>query len=227
MPGADDQNSEVQPGAGEKKTIVPPVVDPPGAEDEEGDDLADFADPEKAKAEIKKLRGEAAKYRTKSKGLEGQMTALNEKFSKIQKAFGVEDEVDPETKVTELQAKNEALAIELSISQLSRAHNITADQDKYFRFLLSEKMGSLEENEEMTDEHVAEIALEVQKFSGKAPTSTGLNGNKKPSADSGKGALTVQAFVKMNTGEKSELYAKNPAEYTRLFSEAKEQKLLR
>lgn len=227
MPGAEDMKND-QTGADDKTKDQNQGEDnQSGADDQSGDDGADFSDPVKAKAEIEKLRKEAAKHRTKAKDLEGKMQDLNGKFDKLKKAFGGEDEeVDPEKMIQQLQAEKEALAIEVSISQVARAHAIPAEQDKYFRFLLAEKMEGLEEGEEITDEDVALIAAEVMKVSSKAAkNSTGVNSAGKHSGESS-GETTVEAFAKMNVGEKSALYAKNPAEYNRLFSLAKEKRLI-
>ena len=229
MPGAEDElEKEGQAGSDDKeKQGKAGDEGQTGADDKGGEAGDDFSDPAKALAEIKKLRAENAKHRTKNKALDEQMSSLNGKFTALKKALGVEDdEEDPEVKIGRLHAENQALALEVSISRISREHEIPAGQEKYFRFLLAEKMEALEDGQEIGDDDVAEIAAEVKKISGKAAgNSTGVSAGKKPNADGGT-TLTVQAFAKMNTGEKSELYAKNPSEYTRLFNEAKSQRMI-
>lgn len=227
MSGTNETIEGSQTGVEDKtKTQNASADDQTGADDQAGE-FGDFADPVKAKAEIEKLRKEAAKYRTKAKDLDGKMLDLNGKFDKLKKAIGGEDEtVDPETKIKQLQSEKEALAMEVSISQIARAHSIPAESDKYFRFLLAEKMETLIEGEEITDEDVAEIAKEVAKVSGKAgKNSTGVSSAGKGASESS-GETSVDAFVKMSTAEKSLIYAKNPAEYNRLFALAKDKKLI-
>lgn len=231
MPGAAEDKKKPKPGATEEENQVQqdPADETTGADEGEGDEgTNDFSDPEKAKAEIKKLRAEAAKHRNKAKTFSEQLDAVNGKLSGLKKTLGVEDdEADPEEKIKELSGKTDALEVELSVVKLARDHDVPKESDKYFRFLLGQKLEELEEGEEITDEQVAELAVEAKQVSGKSGNnSTGLSGGKKPSADNGKGTLTVQQFAKMNTGEKSALYAKNPSEYNRLFSEAREKRLL-
>lgn len=231
MPGADDKKKDDQSGTDDqkKKDQQDQTDDTTGADDGEGDDgEGDFSDPEKVKAEIKKLRAEAAKHRNKAKAVSEQLASVNGKMSGLKKALGVEDEnEDPEAKLKAQQAKSDALEVELSVVHLARDHEVPKESEQYFRFLLGQKLESLEEGEELSDEQVEELAAEAKKVSGKpANNSTGLGGGKKPPADNGKGALTVEQFVKLNTGEKSAIYAKNPSEYSRLFSEAREKRLL-
>lgn len=231
MPGAEDKDKGEGAGAGaEDKDPKDGEGTGAGADDGGADgEGASFKTVEEAAAEIAKLRKENAKNRIKNKGLEGSVKSLNDKFDALKKAFGGEDdEKDPEEKVKDLQSQNQALALELSVSKLSKAHEIPAAQDKYFKFLLAEKFESLKDGEEVSDEDIAAIAAEVKKVSATAgaAASTSVGAGKKKDADNGAGAMTVEQFVKMNVGEKSQLYTKNPAEYNRLFSSAKEKRLL-
>lgn len=201
-------------------------TDPTDSESDDEGDADDFGDPVKAKAAVVKLRKEAAKYRNLKNASDEALKAAQTRIDSFKKALGVEDESeDPETTINTLKSQNQALAMEMSIAQIAREHNIPADQDKYFRFLLNERMESLEDGEEISDEDITEIAAQIEKISGKASgNSTGLNGQKKKPA--GGNTLTVEAFSKMNSGEKSELYGRNPEEYNRLFAEAKTKRLI-
>lgn len=233
MPGADDVKD--QPGADDKDQKDSKDGKGAGADDGkdqgEGGDSAGFKSLEEANSEIKKLRAENAKNRTKNKGLEDQMKSLNGKFDALKKAFGgEEDDVDPETKVKDLAGKNEALSLEVSIMSLVNEHEIPKAQQKYFRFLLAEKLESLKDDEEISDDDVAVIAAEVKKHGaaggGSKSTSVGDGKGGGKDADAGDGKMTVEQFAKLSTVEKSIIYQKNPTEYNRLFSLAVEKRLL-
>lgn len=220
MPGADDtkdQKPATPPGEGNP----PDDGKPPGEEPEGGeDDLGDFADPKKAMEEIKKLRKEAADRRTKAKEAETKFNALNAKLEKLSKLFGDEDEVDPETKLKTLQEEKEALEIEASIAHLSRVYQVPVEQDDYFRFLLSQRLGALKEGEELGEDELMEVIEKVKAVAapGKPSGGTGLGGQK-PQPGAGE-AVTVDQFKKMSTLEKSALYQKNPALYDKLRQES-------
>ena len=195
---------------------------------EGADDTSIFSDAKKAEAEIKKLRAENAKSRLKNKDLDGQMASMKATFDKLQAAFGGEkDETPPEEKVKQLQSQSEAMAVEGSITQLAWEQGIPFEQGDYFKFLLLKQFESLEEGEELSEEALSEVIAKVKGTQGGSGTnSTGLNSNAAPAPKAGAGDITVQKFVAMNLGEKSALYAKDQATYTRLFAEAQEKKLL-
>ena len=87
----------------------------------------------------------------------------------------------------------------------------------------------MEEGDELSEDDLEEIAQEVKGMGGAAPGSTGVNsggqggGGKAPAKG---GDMTVEQFAKMSLTEKSSLYTKNPKEYERLFSSAKEKGLV-
>ncbi len=203
-------------------------------DDPEDDDSEDFSDPVKVKAEIKKLRAEAAKHRTKAKAFETQFNEANGKLGSLKKAFvGDDEQEDPVQVAKQLSESNQALQIELTISELAIDHEVPKAQKKYFKFLLSEKMESLEENDELTDEDIAEIAAQAkgaggfQQGGGTKQNSTGLGSGNRQADKGGSAAITVEKFAKMTLNEKSELYGKNPTEYQRLFDAAKEAGLIK
>lgn len=210
VPGADDnQENKANPNPGDE-----------GGEENGADKSKEK--PTEDDSEVKKLRAEAAKWRTKVRELESQITG-------IKKSIGAEsDEVDPAAKLQEIQAQNEQLQVELSIAQLSRDHGISSDEDDYFRYLLGKKLESLQEDEEVSEDDLTEIVSKAKKTVGGKKESTGLdplkNGGKPKPSDGN--ALTVQQFAKMNTVEKSALFIKDRGAYDRLFGEASEKGLL-
>ena len=205
----------------------PPVVDPPEADEDA--DLADFADPVKAKAEIKKIRAEAAKHRTRAKNLDGEIATMKSTLDKLKTAFGMEDDsVDPAEQLKAIQQQNENYQVELGIVQLARDNGITSDQDDYFRFLLSKRFDSLEEGEELTEEDLQEIVQKSQSISGgkQNPASTGVGSGSKVPAGASKGSVTPEMFAAMSLTEKSKIYTDDSALYSRLLTEAKAKRLL-
>lgn len=237
MPGAKPKN---QPGADdndEKDDIENPDDDQnPDDSDDEGADDGDEDDGEEldakaAKSLIKKLRAENAKHRNKNKELSGKVSNVEAKLDGLKKALGVggEDDESPEDKIKKLQAEKEQLQMEHSLAELSREHEIPKQHDKYFRYLLAEKFDGLSDGEELSDEDIQEVVEQVKALgTGSAPGkgSTGLNNNGGRRAPSKGDEITVEQFAKMNTGEKSALYVKNPALYKTLFDGAVEKRLL-
>jgi len=197
--------------------------------DSQGDDLGDFSDPVKAAAEIKKLRAEAAKHRTRAKNLDGEMLTMKTTLDKLKQAFGGEDqEIDPAEQLQAIQQQNENYQVELGILQLAREHSISPDQDDYFRFLLSKKFDDLEEGGELTDEDLQEVIQKVQGVSGvkNNPASTGVNAAKKDPAGNSKGSVSAEQFAKMSLAEKSKIFASDSALYSRLLTEANQKRLI-
>lgn len=235
MPGADDHKE--QPGADDiedkKKLNQNDDDDAGGADDidngkgdENEDEGFDYSDADKTKAEIQKLRKENAKHRIKNKETNARLSALETKFGGVKKALGVEEEESPEEKAEKLQSQNERLQLEVHIAQLARDFEIPKEHDKYFRFLLASKMEQLEEGEELSDEDLEEVVKDVRTVSAKKGSgSSGVNASGKK-ADEGAGDITVEKFAKMNLGERSEIYTKNPGQYNSLFQAAKEKGLL-
>lgn len=195
-----------------------------GGDEGEGD----FSDPEKAKAEIKKLRAENAKHRTKNKSLETEFGAMKETVGKLKQALGIEgDDADPEKQIASLKAQNEALQFETAVGEICREQDIPRASEKYFKFLLAQEFDALEEGEEITEERIIEIAAEAKKLApAAAQSSTGLNNGNKPPPAGSANDISVAQFVKMNSGERSQIYVKNPNLYNKLFEEAKEKRLL-
>lgn len=231
MPGADDQTN--QPGADENKN-KPNDGDASGGSGNPNPDSKDgnedesiFSDPTKAKELAKSLRAESAKYRTKSKDLESKLSSMEATLGKLKKALNLEEEEEnPEEKVQQLSEQAIVLQTELAIRDLAAEHEIPNQQLKYFKFLMSERFAALGDGEELSEEALNEVIAEVKKGSaGKGINGTGLHNNDKPNPDASSG-VSVERFVKMSPAEKSLIYQKDPTTYNKLFSEAREKRLI-
>jgi hypothetical protein len=230
MPGAEDDKEGGQGGgAADDKSKNPPNQDGKegqgGADDKDKDKPA-FKTMEEALAEITKLRKENASRRTTNKTLEERVGASETVLGKLKQALGIEKEESPEEVAANLKAQNEALLLEKGIYQLAIEQQIPADQVEYFDFLFRKKLSGLSEGEELGDDGLAEIVSKVKTAGGSKKSSTGVDGGNNPPPSKGDDGVTLEAFVKMNLGEKSALYQKNPTLYERFMSEAKQKRLL-
>lgn len=185
---------------------------------------------EKTKAHIAKLRKENASHRTKAKDLASKLKTSDEQKKAILKAAGIEDESEkPEERVKTLTATSQQLAFRSAILEAAVEHGIAKDQLEFFEFLVQKEAGKLEENEELSDEQLAEIVAKVKKQgAGVANTSVegDEGGNKTPAPNGGNKGVTLDQFVRMSMTQKSELYTKNPKLYEQLVTEAKAKKRL-
>jgi len=203
-----------------------PEVDPKD-KIEEVDDF-DYSNTEAVKAEIKKLRKESADRRLKNKELTQKLTGFETTLGAIKSKLGLEDdELTLEEKAERIQAENEQLQQQLFIGEIEQELGISKEQRKFFRFLLNEKLEALEEGDELGEEELLQIVAELKETTGakEVKSSTGVTPKGK-TPDNGNNGLTVEQFAKMNVAEKSKLYQDDPAEYNRLFSEAREKRLL-
>lgn len=233
MPGA---NNQQDPGGQTDPNKNPPIteeVDPPeggegGKPPAQGES---FKSLEEATAFIGKLRAENAGHRTKNKELSSKVNAMEGTLGKLKSAFGGEDgeEIDPAVAIPELQRTNDALLQDKYLTDLAIENDLTGKQVKYFKFLVAEKLGELEENEELDDEAFEAILHEVRTTDArkKGKSSTGVNDGGKAAPAGADGQVTLDQFAKMNTSERSLLYTKSPAVYTQLFNEAKAKNRLR
>ena len=197
-------------------------VDPDALDEEKLD--------EKTKAHIAKLRKEAAGHRTKAKDLASKLKTSDEQKKAILKAAGIEDESEkPEEKVKSLTATSQQLAFRSAILEAAVEHGIAKDQLEFFEFLVQREAGKLEENEELSDEQLAEIVAKVKK-QGASAANTSVESDddedKTPAPNTGKKGITLDQFCQMGMTKKSELYAKNPKLYEQLANEAKAKKRL-
>lgn len=204
------------------------------AKDQESEDVED--DPEegdepdlefspKQKAYVEKLRKEAAKTRVKSKELETQYGTLNDRFGKLEtglkKLFGEDDDsLPPEEKVKKLTAqtaelaqKSEAMALANALKDAAIEHGVGKVDYEYFEFLVSKKLDTLQEGEELSDEDVQAIAKQAKSKS--ATRSTSIDGNE-PDPGGDDDELSLDEFGEMGIGARSALYQKDKALYEKL-----------
>lgn len=202
-------------------------------DDEDEDSLDESSLDEKTKKYIAKLRKESGNHRVKSKELKSKLAASEEQKKAILKAAGIElEDEQPEQKIQSLSAQNEQLLFEKALSDSAITHGIPAEGFKYFKYLMHEALGELEEGEELSDEKIEEIVKEAKAFNGKKPANSsvgaggGKGGNPPPPKKEGDNVVTLEKFLAMGTLAKSDLYLKNRAKYEELYAEAKAKKKL-
>lgn len=121
------------------------------------------ADADALRKEVRKLRDESAQYRTKSKDLSNNLEELNSFKQKIQGLFG-EDEVDPETQVTELKSENARLKKQFSIYEACQKHN--GDVELVTAILMNRELEDVEKA-------VAKAIKDNPKLQAESPKSVG------------------------------------------------------
>ena len=182
---------------------------------------------EDAQKVIKDLRAEAAKYRTEKNNLSTRL----EKLEKGLKGFvggDDEDKTDPLEKLKMKESEVEQLSVKTAMYELAIDHSIPKDQFEYFEFLMSKKLNTLEEGEEMTEEDLGSILSQLKVSGAKGPANTSTGTGNKPNGNQGnKDDVTLEQFVKMTVLEKSKLYQTKPDTYNSLVSQAKEKNLLK
>lgn len=228
----DDKGGQVPPDS----NVPPKSLEGKGQDDADQDhDL--FANPEKAKAEILRLRKEAAAHRTKSKDLEGRLTGTEQTLSKLKSALGIEGDEDgeqdsPESRIESLTAQTQALAMDRELTMIALQSGITdLDGLDYFKFLVGQRANELEEGEELGEEVFEDVIQRVLSISGGAKKGTTRSGIDSSGAagkadQSGTGDITLEMFSKMSVVEKSDLYSKKPDLYQSLFKQAAEKGLI-
>lgn len=205
-----------------------------GDDDEGTDDKVDESKLDaKTKAYIEKLRKESAKNRVKARDTASKLKAEEERKKAILKAAGIESEDDEpaEVKLQKSQQESSNLQFRNAILETAVTNGVPAASLKYFQFLMTEAVTELEEDEELSDEKLAEIVAEAKKQggSGKANTTVGGKGKgsgQAPNPNGGSTEISLDTFTRMTITEKSELYVKNPSKYEALVKEAKQKKKL-
>lgn len=204
-----------------------------GAEATNEDDDFENWEPAKVKDYVKQLRKENKGHRQKAKGLEDRLNTLE---SGLKKAFGVEDDenIPPEKRIEDLTAQNEAKELRLAILESAIEHGISGKEGiDYFEFLVSKKLQTLGENEELSDEDISEISQKVSAIHGtgsggatSGKTSFPDKDNSEPKPGPG-GEVTLEQFNEMDIMQKSELFRTNKPLYDKLMAEAKAKKMFR
>ena len=228
MPGADDNASAgAAGGEGENKPngAGNQPDDKAGNQPDDKAKATSFKTVEEAVAEIEKLRKENASRRTTNKTLEERVAASEEVVKKIKQTFGIEEEASPEDAISELQQRNAMLEVELGINRLGIENGIPADQMEFFGFLFSKELNNLKEGEEMSEETISAIVTKAKGVGQQKKSSSGI-GNTTPDPNHKGDEVTLEGFSKMNSGERSMLYQKNPSLYQKLFDEANNKRML-
>lgn len=206
-------------------------------DDGDGDDDLDGLD-DKSKAYIKKLRKENAKYRTGKKASDEAATKAQEDLAKVKKALGLEDDETPiEDKLKASEAANAQKEFNLAVRDAAIEFSIAGKEAfEYFEFLVTKKADSLDEDGEITDDEMKEMAEKAKKFmgsggddagsqGGKSSSTGGQGGNgKKPS--NGGDTMGAKEFSQLTFSEKGALFGKNPDLYKKLMGEAVAQNLI-
>jgi len=178
------------------------------------------------KVYIDNLRKENAKYRTKSKELETQYTGLSERFSKVEKGlkgmFGdsTEDDMPPEKKLEAIQSQNEQLVLNNALTEAALEYGILKEDFSYFKFLVQEKLGGLEDGGELTEEDLDVIAKSARR--SRATSTSVEEGGAAPEQQ---GGISLEQFSAMGINERSLLFSKNEALYKQLVSQERSAKV--
>lgn len=175
---------------------------------------------------IEDLRKENAKYRTRAKERDSEVNVLNERLNKfetgLKKIFGDEaDEMSPEERIEALQMQNEQLAVQSALKEAAFEYGVDRDNYEYFEFLVSKRLASLEEGEELSEEDLDEIAVQAKGRGGFANTSVGNDGRTVPEPEVDDGGISLEKFETMGISEKSVLYQKNPQLYNQLAAQSR------
>lgn len=218
--GSADPTKETHPGDGSN-----PKTTQEGAGGEgEGDSQFDIEklDP-RAKKLISDLRRENGDHRVKNK-------ALTESHSKLKKSLveaGIieDDEEKPEEKLKQVTSGLQGATLKNAILEAAIENGVGKEGYKYFQYLVQDKLSSLEDDAELTEDDLAELALEARGRAGGASGTTSVGDSKDKPNPKGSGEVTLDQFTNMNITEKTVLFKSNPDLYNRLFAEAKSKKL--
>ncbi len=203
--------------------------DDQGGEEDEGKvDLS--KQPKAVQKLIQKLRTENAGLRTKNKDSSTKQAAIKKLL--VEAGLAEDDSVEPEEQVKTLTAQTTALGVRNAILEACVEHGVGKDHKKFFEFLVTQELEALGEDDELTDERIAELAEEAKgmKAAGSGARSTSVtkkkdekgkgNEGNPPPEGGGDTEVTLDKFVRMNVLEKSDLYRKKPELYDRLKKEA-------
>ena len=142
----------------------------------EGQEPEDLDWNPKQRAYLEDLRKENAKHRTKAKDLESKLDATAQQLSKIETGFknvfgDNEDTLTPEEQLEQVKARNEALELNQAISETADEYGVTGEDKDYFRYLLTQELQGLGEDEEISEEQLETIAKKAKARSASSTTS--------------------------------------------------------
>jgi hypothetical protein len=173
---------------------------------------------------IKDLRKENAEARKKNGSLSDAHGKL--KTALVEAGLIEDDEADPEEKLKGVTAQNEQIVVNSAILEAALENGVSKADLKYFRFLVHEKLAELEDDQELDSDMMAELAKQARRTqagSGGASSTSVTQGAPSPGGSS---EVTVEQFTRMNIGEKSDLFARNRAQYDKLMAEARDKRIL-
>lgn len=201
-----------------------PTKDQESSSSDDENDLEKW-EPAKVKDYVKKLRTENKSYRQRAKGLEDRLGSIEQGLKKV---FGVDEneQVDPETKITELTQINQMKDVRLAILETALQSGITgSDNIEYFEFLMGKKLAELNDDEELSDEDLQGIVARVQGNQANTMKNTTIVHEKGKPVAEGKETVSLEQFMKMSVMAKSELFRTNEALYNKLLKDARDKKL--
>jgi len=209
-----------------KKTKVEDIT-----EEDDEDKTKDGPDLSKLDPNVQKLIGnlrkENADHRIKNKTLTEQQGKL--KKSLVDAGLIEDDEESPDEKLKVVSAGYQNATIKNAVLEAAIEYGVGKENYRYFEFLVSDKLSSLADDQELSDDDLQALAEEARgRSAGGSSGDTsfkndGSKGTKKPGAST---EVTLDAFVSMNVTQKTELFRKNPDLYNQLFAQAKSKKLL-
>lgn len=185
------------------------------------------------KAYVDGLRKQSANYRTKAKELDSGLKATNERLNKfeggLKKLFGDDGDdtgnLTPEQRIERLEKRHqqekqqraeeqEQVALEAALKGAALEYGVKKEDYEYFEFLVGKRLATLGEDEELSDEEVAQLAKQAKAKSASRSTSVDGDG---PDPDEEDGEVTLEEFMGMGIGAKSALYQKDKALYDKLL----------
>lgn len=202
------------------------------SDDDEGDSGNDLGWTKEQKAYVDGLRKESAKYRTKSKELESGLKSTNERLSKfeggLKKLFGDDGDdsnLTTEQRIERLEKRNQQeksqreeesqqLALANALKDAALEHGVSKQDFEFFEYLMTKKLATLEDDQELSDKDVAQIAKQAKSRSASRSTSVDDDA---PNPDEEDGDITVEEFMEMGIGARSALYQKDKGLYEKLL----------
>lgn len=219
--GPDGQSDDQKPGATESQaedvgSESEETAETEGSEEESRLDLDSL--PEATQKYLKDLRKENARYRNQAKRLEADFTGLKSRLKSVAGGEDGDEEIDPDEYLQGMYSQVQSAAFENATLREAIRHGVTGDDSlEYFQFLLAKRCEALEEDEELDESEIVEIAKKAKGKSVPASTSVQDTPAKPASGDE----ITVDAFLKMSMLEKGKLFDERPALYKELFEKAK------
>lgn len=184
-------------------------------EDDSGNQENFDALPDWAKKQIKDLRKESAKHRNNFKTVSEKLSKLENKSKKPN-----DSQDDEEDEEEEFDSKAHQIVLDNAILELAVDKGVSKDNLDFFKFLVTKKLNSLEEGEELSEDDVEEILEKIPASKGSkgpANTSFGSNGSKGKGSKKDSEVVTEEEFASMGMIARQKLYQKNPDLYKKLM----------